>query len=229
MEVIGRRYDTKKAVRIEIDGPIVSEITDFDENSFAFDAAIPWITPGFVDLQVNGYAGQELTDAALTEEAMLSSSTAMDQFGVTGYLPTVTTAGFDVLKHSLRTIESACESSADVARRVLGIHLEGPYISLDDGPRGAHPLQHCRPPDWEEFQRLQDAAGGRIRIVMLSSEYERSEQFIARVVDHQVLVALGHTNASRDQIKRAVDAGARLSTHLGNGCHQRLDRHRNYI
>ena len=116
-----------------------------------------------------------------------------------------------------------------MARRIPGIHLEGPYITCEDGARGAHPRQHCRPPDWKEFQQLQEAAGGRIRILTLAPELQGALEFIDRAVRSGVVVALGHTAASPDQIRAAADAGARLSTHLGNGSHPMLHRLRNYL
>jgi N-acetylglucosamine-6-phosphate deacetylase len=108
-------------------------------------------------------------------------------------------------------------------------HLEGPYISSIDGPRGAHPLEHVRPPDWKEFQRLQEAAGGRIGLVTLAPEYDSAPKFIEQLVQCGIVVAIGHTAASHEQILAAVDAGARLCTHLGNGCHATLPRHDNYL
>jgi len=134
-----------------------------------------------------------------------------------------------MLAHSMRAIAAAYASSSAVAHRMLGIHLEGPYIATEDGPRGAHPLQHCRPPDWNEFQRLQEAAGGLIRLVTLSAEYPQSVAFIARAVAGGVTVAIGHMNANSDQVRAAIDAGATLGTHLGNGCHRSIRRHPNYI
>jgi N-acetylglucosamine-6-phosphate deacetylase len=112
---------------------------------------------------------------------------------------------------------------------VAGCHLEGPFISKEDGPRGAHPLQHVRPADWDEFQKLQDAAGGLIRLVTLAAEAEGAVEFIRRAVDAGITIAIGHTAANSDQITAAVDAGARLSTHLGNGAHGQIRRHPNYI
>ena len=122
-----------------------------------------------------------------------------------------------------------CEESPRQSRRIAGIHLEGPYITPEDGPRGAHPKRYCRKPDWEEFQRLQAAAGGRIRILTMSPECEHAAAFIRRVSASGVLVALGHTSADSDQIRAAVDAGARLSTHLGNGSHPTFHRFRNHL
>lgn len=224
MKIIGKHYATCRPVALEISGEKINRISELDT-----DQKLPWIAPGLVDLQVNGYGGQEFNDPDLTVEKVETVSRQLDADGVTGYCPTCTTHGFEVLSHSLATITEAMETNDAVSRRAVGIHLEGPYISTEDGPRGAHPLQHCRPPDWDEFQRLQDAARGKIRILTMSPEYDEAESFITKAAESGVLVAIGHTAANSDQIRRAVDAGARLSTHLGNGAHGQIRRHPNYI
>ena len=225
MKVVGRRYDSGQLIEVTVANGRIASVDTSDEASN--DA--PWIAPGFVDLQINGYGGQEFNDRELTVDRVEQVSLALDSFGVTSYLPTATTHSFEMLVHSLGTIARACETADEVARRAVGIHLEGPYISPEDGPRGAHPLEHCRPPDWDEFQRLQQAAQGQIRLLTLSPEYDGSADFIRKVVDSGVLVAIGHTAANSDQIRAAVDAGARMSTHLGNGAHGQIRRHPNYI
>lgn len=228
MQLFGRRYDTGAWVEVRVDRGCVASITSHAGPEPGADTG-PWLGPGFVDLQVNGYGGQEFNDFALTPERVLQVSLAMDRDGVTSFLPTATTHSFAMLRHALSTLAAACESLPEVAARVPGFHLEGPYLSSEDGPRGAHPREHCRPPDWSEFQRLQDAARGRIRILTLSPEYDGSAEFIQHVADSGVLVAIGHTAASSDQIRAAVDAGARMSTHLGNAAHGHIRRHPNYI
>jgi N-acetylglucosamine-6-phosphate deacetylase len=189
----------------------------------------PWIAPGLLDVQVNGYAGQEFSSAGLTEEKVGTIVRAFEAFGVTRIYPTLTTESVAVLQHALGTIAAVCESSPQWSRRIPGIHLEGPYITAEDGARGAHPKKHCHAPDWDEFRRLQEDAGGRIRILTMSPEYHGSPKFIERVAATGVVVAIGHTSASPEQVRAAVDAGARLSTHLGNGSHPALHRFRNYV
>ena len=102
-------------------------------------------------------------------------------------------------------------------------------ISPPQTARGAHPREHCRRPDWAEFSGLQAAAGGRIRLLTLSAEFPESPGFIAQAKSSGVWVAIGHTSANSAQIRAAVDAGATLSTHLGNGSHRLLPRHPNYL
>ncbi len=224
MQLRGRRYDSGEPVCVEVRGKTVSAVEPGSDGT-----ALPWIAPGLVDLQVNGYGGQEFNDFELTVDKVAKVCAAMDAFGVTGFCPTATTHSSEMLTNTMRTLATACRESEFVADRVPGIHLEGPYISSQDGPRGAHPTEHCRPPDWDEFRRLQDAAQGSIRILTLSPEYEGSARFIERVVGEGVVVAIGHTAASSEQIEEAAAAGARMSTHLGNGAHGQIRRHPNYI
>jgi N-acetylglucosamine-6-phosphate deacetylase len=224
VRVHARRFDTLRPVTIEIESGRIAAIGPADDQP-----GLPLVAPGFVDLQINGYGGVEFNDPGLTIDKVRQVALSQDAFGVTSFLATTTTDSHQVLSHSLRTIGNAIRQLPEVAARIAGIHLEGPFISPDDGPRGAHPRQHVRPPDWDEFRRLQDAAGGRIKLVTVSPEYDAAPDFIRRAAASGVLVAIGHTKASTDQLAAAVDAGARMSTHLGNGAHPQIRRHPNYI
>ena len=212
--ITARHYQTRRAVEIAVAGETISSVREL---SGAVDETLPWVAPGFIDIQSNGYGGQEFSSPQLTVEKVASIVARQPAFGVTQFCPTVTTAASETIVHAMRTISQACDQSPRIARAVPGIHLEGPYITREDGPRGAHPLEHCRPPDWEEFRRFQAAAGGRIRLVTLSPEYSQAPEFTRRAVGSGVVVAIGHTAADSDQIRAVVDAGATLSTHLGNG------------
>ena len=228
MQLVGRRYDTGRPVQLEVSaGKIARIVPLLSEGDHS--RPWPWIAPGLIDVQVNGYAGPDFNRPDLTPEHVTRIARAMDAFGVTRFCPTLTTERFEVLRDALRVIAATCESAADVARRIAGIHLEGPYISPEDGARGAHPRQHCRRPDWDEFQRLQEAAGGRIRILTMAVELDGAPAFIQRAAAAGVVVSIGHTAAGSAQIRAAVDAGARMSTHLGNGSHPMIRRHCNYI
>ncbi len=228
MQLYGRRYDTAQPVVLETADGRVSRIV---EVAIGAEEAgrWPWLGPGLLDVQVNGYGGQEFSAATLTPEKVQRISDAFAEFGVTRLCPTVTTETSAVMTHALRALRTACEASRELGRRLPGIHVEGPFITPQDGARGAHPAACIHPPDWDEFQRFQEAAGGRVRILTLSPEYEDSPAFIRRVADTGVIVSIGHTSASPEQIRAAVDAGARMSTHLGNGSHPMLHRLRNYV
>lgn len=226
MELCGRRADTGQPVRVEVHS---GRITRVESAAPAEAAGWPWIAPGLIDIQVNGYGGQEFASAGLTVPRAAEVIRSFARFGLSRLCPTLTTESFEVLRHACTTLAALCDSDAELARRLPGLHLEGPYITPEDGARGAHPRVHCRPPDWNEFQRLQDASGGRIRIVTLSPEYEGSLDFIRRAAQSGVTVAIGHMSATAEQVRAAVEAGARLSTHLGNGSHPYLHRFRNYV
>ncbi len=188
-----------------------------------------WIAPALVDIQVNGFAGYDLNVATVTAADVCKMVRALWRAGTSFLCPTVVTASFDSIRNSLRAVVKACKADQMVAHSILGIHLEGPYISAVDGPRGAHPLKHVREPDLDEFQRWQDIAEGMIRIVTLAPEKKGAIPFIEKLVANDIVVALGHTNASAEDIRAAISVGAKLSTHLGNGAHAMIRRHPNYI
>lgn len=188
-----------------------------------------WVFPGFVDIQVNGFGGHDFNAAHPTPDAAAGVTGALWRHGVTRFCPTICTASHEQMVAALRAVARACDEMDWVDRAVAGIHVEGPYISPEDGPRGAHPADHVRAPDWAEVQTFQEAAGGRIRVLTLAPERPGALELIERLSRAGIVPAIGHTNATREDISAAVVAGARLSTHLGNGAHATLPRHPNYI
>lgn len=230
MQIVARRYEDGQPVQVTVQAGRVVRVRRASVSlSGAESDALPYLAPGFWDIQINGYGGQEFSSRELTADAVERIVTQHYAFGVTGLYPTFTTQSFEVLAAGMRAVATACEQLPASRQAIRGIHLEGPYFATEDGPRGAHPVEHCRAPSWEEFQRLQDAAGGRIGILTMSPHFEQVADFIERVVGSGVIVSIGHTGASGEQIRAAVDAGARLSTHLGNGAHGVLPRHPNYL
>jgi N-acetylglucosamine-6-phosphate deacetylase len=187
------------------------------------------IAPGLIDIQINGYDGVDFNDPNTSVAEIVTATRRLRRTGVTAFCPTVITESAEHIAQCLSNLIRATDESPEFARAFLGVHLEGPFISTEDGPRGAHPRQHARPPDWDEFQRWQNAARGRIRIVTLSPEWPGSCDFIERATAVGVIAAIGHTAATPAQIADAVRAGAKISTHLGNGSHAKIDRHPNYI
>jgi N-acetylglucosamine-6-phosphate deacetylase len=193
------------------------------------DQTATWVAPALFDPQINGCAGRAFSSDRLTIDDVDAVIDVLRRHGVAGFCPTLVTNAFPVLQHGFRTLARACDADPERARCLPAFHLEGPYLSPEDGPRGAHARQYIRPPDLDEFNRLQEAAGGRIRLVTLAPETNGALAFIETLVAQGVVVALGHTAASPGQIRDAVRAGARLSTHLGNGAHALLPRHDNYL
>lgn len=223
----GRHYATGELTEMLVEDGLIAAVGS--ATTAPADLEADWLAPAFFDLQINGGGGKGFTSSALTADDIRAVTHLCHQHGVSAYLPTVITSGFETLIHAFRTLRQAVEQDKALAAAIPGFHLEGPYISPEDGPRGAHPRVHVRPPDWGEYQRLQDAAGGRIRLVTLAPEHETALEFIERLVMTEVVVALGHTAATPQRIREAVTAGARLSTHLGNGCARLIPRHENVL
>ncbi len=187
-----------------------------------------YLAPGWIDIQVNGFAGVDYNHAATSHEEIARSLTALFSTGVTRFYPTVITGSPEGMQRALRNLAGAREALPE-GEAMDGFHVEGPYISLEDGPRGAHPRQWVRRPDLDEFARWQEATEGRIRIVTLAPEWPEAPHFIEKIAGDGVVAAIGHTQATAAQIRDAVSAGATLSTHLGNGAHGVMRRHPNYI
>jgi N-acetylglucosamine-6-phosphate deacetylase len=227
MRIQARHYATAEPVEVVCDGGVIQSMSDPSPAPTDFEAG--WVAPALFDLQINGCDGHSFNSERLTVDTVRHVVSVCRRHGIGGLCPTLVTNAFAALVHGLRTIRQACGSDPQVAEGIPAIHLEGPYLSAEDGPRGAHPRQHIRPPDWEEFRRLQEAADGHIRLVTLAPEWDGALPFIERLVATGVVVALGHTAASGARIRDAIKAGARLSTHLGNGCHAVLPRHDNYL
>lgn len=184
--------------------------------------------PGLVDLQINGCAGAHFGDPELSAERCDETIRLLWRRGVTRLLPTLITDDAERMVGALTNL-ARLAGRKGTGKSIVGFHLEGPFISPTDGPRGAHPLAHCRAPNFHLFERMQRAAGGRVRLITLAPELPGAADFIRSVTASGVKVALGHTEADADAIRAAVDAGASLSTHLGNGCHDRLQRHHNIL
>ncbi|MFB3817077.1 MAG: N-acetylglucosamine-6-phosphate deacetylase [Candidatus Methylomirabilales bacterium] len=187
------------------------------------------VAEGFFDIQVNGFAGVDFNTPGLTPEALRRAMLAMRRTGTTRFLVTVVTAALPAMEGAMRAVVHARQADPELAHAIPGIHLEGPFLAPEDGPRGAHPAAWIRDPDWEVFCRLQEAGGGLIRLVTLAPERPGAEALIRQLCQAGITVAIGHTNAGEADLERAAAAGARLSTHLGNGAHAVLPRHRNYI
>lgn len=220
----GLDYRSGSPIMVEF-GDAITAVDDWTGSSEGFDS---WLAPGFIDLQVNGFAGVDYCSPASPLEAIARSIDAQIATGVSRIYPTVITGSEADMQGAFRNLVRA-KRTLPQGVAFEAIHAEGPFISAEDGPRGAHPVAQCRPPRMEEWRRMQDAAEGEIRLLTLSPEYEGSARFIEQVVSEGVVVSIGHTKASASQIADAVSAGATMSTHLGNGAHATLPRHPNYI
>lgn len=185
---------------------------------------------GWIDLQVNGYAGVDFNAPGLSADAVRHATERLNAAGTAGYLPTFVTGDPEVVSANMRVILSARRKYAVCERSILGFFLEGPFISPEPGAIGTHDRAWVRAPDFTLFSRLQDAAEGMIRMVNVAAELPGAADFISRVREGKVVVSLGHQMAKTPtELEPAISAGASAFTHLGNGLPNLIHRRENPI
>jgi N-acetylglucosamine-6-phosphate deacetylase len=185
--------------------------------------------PSLFDIQCNGFAGVDFNNPETTPTEINAAITAMSRFGTLRVFPTIITGGIDRMTRCLRSIHTSCVQYPSARKAILGIHLEGPFLSRLEGYRGAHSPTHVRRPSLQLVRRLQDAAAGKIRMITMAPELPGALKLIRQLKREGILVALGHTSADARCISQAVEAGAILSTHLGNATPSLLPRHANTV
>lgn len=226
LQVEGLHYLDNSPVKIGIiDGKIadIKKITKLtDENNALI------ISPGLIDNQVNGYMGYSFvnTGKELTLEGIKDLTSAFWKVGVTSFAPTLTTNDHNIFLRNFNLLSKAKEDPSTLGS-IIGFHLEGPYISPVDGFRGAHPFIHVRKPDWDEFMELYNASGKNILQVSLAPEVDGAMEFITNCQKLGIKVGLAHHNGSATQITEAIDRGAVIATHLGNGLANSINRWNN--
>ncbi|SHF64874.1 N-acetylglucosamine-6-phosphate deacetylase [Mariniphaga anaerophila] len=221
----GIHYYTGQPVQLKINNGIIEEITNIDKVTSENPV---YVAPGFFDNQINGFAGVSFGfgDNDLTTEGIEKATSELWKKGVTTYLPTITTNSTEVLVRNFKLLANAIEDK-NLRGSIPGFHLEGPYINPEDGYRGAHPKQFVKLPDWNDFMKIYEASGKNIMIITVAPEMEGALDFISQCTKNGIVVALGHHNADAATVSAAIDRGAKLATHLGNGAANTINRHRN--
>lgn len=220
MRVTGRDPATGRVLCVTAEGGVIADVRQAPDPGDGL-----WLAPGLVDLQVNGFAGHDVNDAGLTPQSVAGLVRALWRAGVTTVVPTVVTAAEDRITNALRVIGQARDADPAIARAIPYVHVEGPFISGQEGPRGVHDPARIRPASVAELRSWGPLAG----MVTVSPHDDAAIDFISAASRAGVRCAIGHTHADSDQVTRAADAGAELSTHLGNGAHAVLPRHPNYL
>ena len=185
--------------------------------------------PGYIDLQINGYAGVDFNQDDLAEADLHRACERLREDGVAGILATIITDEIPLMEARLARIAAIREQDTLVRDVLWGVHIEGPFINETPGYVGAHPAWAVRPADVESMERLLNAAGGLTRLVTLAPERDSGMRVIQYLAQKKILVAGGHCDASLDQLRAAIDAGLSMFTHLGNGCPMQMDRNDNII
>lgn len=219
----GKNWLTGEVSTVSADDGVITDIVPSTDDTDV------WIAPGLIDIQVNGMGGFNLNGDNPSVENVRGTVEALHREGITRFCPTVVTAPKERIIESLAAVATACEQDRVLDHAVIGIHVEGPFISGEDGPRGAHNADWVRDPDWDEFLQWQAAAQGRIRKVTVAPERSGAIEFIKKLCGQGIIAAVGHSAATVEDIEAAAQAGATMSTHLGNGAHPYIKRHPNYI
>jgi N-acetylglucosamine-6-phosphate deacetylase len=223
-EFAGRSIFTNKPVKVIVEGEIIIRIEEATESD-----SLPFIGPGFFDMQVNGFNGMDYSLENLEADQIETLILRLAQSGTVLHVPTFVTMPQERLLRNLALTAETMEKRPVVKAGIPAFHLEGPFISPEDGPRGAHDKKYTAEPDLGLFDKWQEAAGGRIKLVTLAPELPGALDFIRALTARGIRTAIGHTAASPECIHAAAAAGASCSTHLGNGSHAALPRLKNYI
>jgi N-acetylglucosamine-6-phosphate deacetylase len=183
---------------------------------------------GLVDLQVNGYKGVHFSDINLTRDDFVLACRGVFEAGTTAFLPTVITSPKEVYAHNLPIMASVLQET-EFRGRLLGIHIEGPFISAQNGTRGVHDERWISKPDVDYLRQLINWSDGKIKLLTIAAEPDGAERLARYAVDHGITVSLGHQMATETDLARLVRAGAVSLTHLGNGVPSMISRHENPI
>ncbi len=184
--------------------------------------------PGLVDLQVNGYRGVDFSQPDLTENTFASACREMLESGAPAFLATMISSADEVYAHNLPIIAKVVNKD-EFKGRLLGIHLEGPFISSDEGARGAHNSQYIRQPDIHYLKRLIKLSGSTVKLVTIAAELEGADELARFAVDNRIAVSLGHQMSGVSDLQKLATAGAVALTHLGNAVPLMMARHDNPI
>jgi N-acetylglucosamine-6-phosphate deacetylase len=183
----------------------------------------------YFDLQVNGYAGVDFNQDSLDAESLHRACERIEADGVVGFLATIITDDLKAMCGRLSALAALRDADPLAQRLIGGFHIEGPFLNEADGYRGAHPRDAIRSADIESMARLLDAARGLTRIVTLAPESDPGLAVTRLLASQGILVSAGHTDASLDQLRQAIDVGLSMFTHVGNGCPMQMHRHDNII
>ena len=182
----------------------------------------------YIDLQVNGYLGVDFSHPGLTLEGITLVADELYKRGTLAFCPTIISSPLETYEQNLPVLAQAFRDP-DLSPRLLGIHVEGPFLSPKPGARGAHSEKNIIPPDIKLFEHFRTLSEDNICLLTLAPEPEGADRLIRHAARRGVTVSLGHHDAGLEDIRRAVDAGATAVTHLGNGIPNMVPRHPNQL
>ena len=210
------------SIEVEVDGERIVAV-----QKIATDEALPLIAPPLVDLQHNGAKHLAFNRVHESPQTLETVARHALRHGVGRLLATITTQAYEDSLASLKAIDRQLSADSFLARCYPGIFFEGNYMSAEYGWRGVHPEQFMRDPTWAQWEELHEASGRRIVKFNIDPSRSGALETIGAAAAEGILVSMGHCGPDPDTIKAAVEAGATLVTHLGNGAPPEIHRHRN--
>ena len=213
-----------RAYSYEINHGIIQNIRQIDSYNH-----MNYICPGLIDTQVNGYKGIDYSSPTLSEEGIVSICREFRKHGISQHFATIVTRPNNIILKNIKTIINAKKNNPYVDKSISGIHIEGPFISPDDGPRGAHDSNYVKSADIGLLDSWLEAAKGVLKTITIAPEIPNAIELIAHAKKRGLICSIGHTSATPEDIRKAVRAGAKISTHLGNGSANKINRLNNHI
>jgi N-acetylglucosamine-6-phosphate deacetylase len=224
-EAVGRDPWTGELLRVSWSGGVIDEVGRARDEGDGSS----WLVPALFDLQVNGYGGVDYQASQVEEAALVESVKGLARAGCGGMMLTLITDHWDAMLHKLAHLVRLRRNNPVLQRHIRGWHLEGPFLSAEDGFRGAHRGECMRDPKLSDLTELAEIAGQDLVLLTVAPERDGALGFIREAVARGMKVSLGHSAASAKVLQQAVSAGAGGITHLGNGCPQMWPRHDNWF
>jgi N-acetylglucosamine-6-phosphate deacetylase len=224
-EICARHYASGQPVRVRWHEGVITQIEPVSAES----VGEVWFAPALVDLQINGFGGIDFQQDDSSVNDLLTATRQLRIAGCTRFLLTLITDEWPKLTARLRHFKNLRAQSAELQSAIAGWHIEGPFLSSEPGFHGAHNPKLMLDPTPAHIRELRDITGNDPLLLTLAPERTRALEAIALAVSLGIKISLGHTNASAEILRKAVQSGATAFTHLGNGCPRELDRHDNIL
>jgi len=211
-------------IEVHVDGTVFKKITPLKDNILD----LPWITPGLVDIQINGFGGIDFNRPVASEDAWQHATQQLYAHGCTGFLIALITNREEGYRELLAGLTERIKREP---RNCLGFHMEGPWLNPDPGYRGAHRAEWMKKPETRVLEDWVNIAGSLLKLITLAPEVdlEASLPVIQAAAEKKIAVFLGHSGAMGETLHQAVEAGAVGWTHLGNAVPAMVPKFENVI
>ncbi len=201
-----------KKTSLLIEDGIIKKIGDFDMDGLIQLDENQILIPGFIDQHIHGAMGSDAMDATIKDLSIIAEGVAME--GTTAFLATTMTQSKENIDKALVCVKKYIDENHEEGAEILGVHLEGPFISTKFV--GAQPIEHVQIPNVENFKHYEETSGNHIKLITLAPEEGDAVELIKYLKSKGIVASIGHTNATYEDCKKAIEAGASNITHTYN-------------